>query len=152
MRRDMRLDRVELALPESLEDHPIGGAGSFQEAGDVEAWIGGKQGAHARARHRQIGKVAGVVDLGGFAGRGMDRLVDARVRVGGLQNWLFMACALAQNGVQPEPDEEGNQRENDYNGQSLILKNCVGQHNALNAWIQRALHQPCGIAPLFHGC
>ena len=38
---------LAVALPEGFEDHPVGGLGAFEEAGDVEARIGGDDRADA---------------------------------------------------------------------------------------------------------
>ena len=77
---------------------------------------------------------------------------DPGIGVGRLQDRLLMAGALAEHGIEPEADKERNEREDDDDGQGLVLMMCGGQHNALNAWIQRALHAPSGIAPLLCDC
>jgi hypothetical protein len=82
----------------------------------------------------------------------MDRLFDSRIRVGRLEDRLFVAGPLTEHGIEPKADEQSDKRENNDDGQGSILLFCGVQHNAHNARIQRALRQACGIAPLLHGC
>src|SRR5206468_4010221 len=37
VRLDMAAERVQIAFPEGLKDHPVGGLRAFEKAGDVEA-------------------------------------------------------------------------------------------------------------------
>jgi len=79
----------------------------------------------------------------------MERLVNASIRVCRFQDRLLMAGPLAEDGIEPEADKQCNQRKDHDNGQSLIPMKFVAQHNAHNAWIQRALpalHRNCAAA------
>jgi len=52
-------------------------------------------------------------------GDGWLTLASTRVGVGGLQDRLLLVPgALTKHAVEPKPDEQRNQRENDDNGQS----------------------------------
>ena len=57
---DMAAKRFKVALPKCFEDHPVGRLRAFQEAGDIESRVGGKDRANTRSRSRHIGHVAGV--------------------------------------------------------------------------------------------
>ena len=52
----------------------------------------------------------------------MDRLVESGLGVRGLQNRLFMAGPLAEDGVQPKADKQGNEGKDDDGGQDLVPK------------------------------
>ena len=119
---DMAADRVQLALPEGFEDHPVGRLGALEEAGDVERRVGGKQRAHAWPRGRQERHVAAVGrDRLRRRGLGHARL-DPGIGVGGLQNrLLLMARALSEHAVKAQSDEQSDEREDDDNGQLLVL-------------------------------
>ena len=129
---DMRADRLEVALPEGFEDHPVGRLRAFEEAGDVELRIGGEQCAHPGPGGRQIGEVAIVGDRRRLrAGAWTAARLDPRVGVGGLQDRLFMAGALAEHGIEPKADEQGDQGKDDDGGQDSISDDWgTCQHNA----------------------
>ena len=115
---DVRLERIEIALPEGFEDQPVSGLRPFEEAGDVEAGsaariartpgpAGGTNAMSPRVRRRRRGR-----------GCANPRL-DSRVRIGRLEDrLLLMARALAEHAVEAQPDEQGNQREDDYDSQA----------------------------------
>jgi hypothetical protein len=63
-----------------------------------------------------------------------------------------MTRPLAEHRIEPQADEKGNERKNHDDSQGLFLMKFADQHNALNAWIQRALRKPCAIAPLLRDC
>ena len=46
---------------------------------------------------------------------------DPRLRIGRLQDRLFVAGPLAEHAVEPEPDKHRDQREDDDNGQNITF-------------------------------
>ena len=118
VRVDMRLQRIEIALPERFEHQPVGALRPFEETGDVKARVGGKDRSNAGPREGHVGKVAGVV-----RGRRGDRRrrsprFDARILVGGLEDRLLLvAGTLAEHAVEAKPDEQSDQREDDNDRQ-----------------------------------
>ncbi len=113
----MRADRVQVALPESFEDHSVGRARPFQEARDVERRVGRQDLPDPGSGGRQIGQIAIVGDRRRFALRIDARLFDSRVGVGGLQDRLFMAGPLSQHRIEAKADEQGDKGKDDDGGQ-----------------------------------
>ena len=93
---------------------------AFEEAGDVEARVGGEDRADARPGGRQIGQVAGVGRRSAARSTAaLTRGSTTRIGVGRLQDrLLLMAGALAEHAVQAQADEQGDEGEDDDDGQS----------------------------------
>ena len=98
---------LAVALPEGLEHHPVGGLRAFEEAGDVEAGIGGDDRADAGGGALLIGEAARLgrywrrrrraVAAGGASGVGF----------GPGHRLLLVAGPLAEHGIEPEAHEQG---------------------------------------------
>ena len=130
----MRTKRVEVAAPESLEDHPVSGLRALEELGDVERRVGGQQSADSGAGGWQIGEVAAIGGRLDRRRRGRWPGLDSRVGVGRLENRLLcMPGALAEHAVQAKADEERNQRENDDDGQRLRFQILIVPTNIMRA-------------------
>ena len=52
----------------------------------------------------------------------MDRLIDPRLGVGGLEDRLLVPGALTEDGIEPEADEQGDEGKDDDCGQVLVPK------------------------------
>src|SRR6185295_17255443 len=104
---DVAADLVEIALPERLEDHLVGGLGALEEAGDVERRIGGKDRTNAGSRSRNEGHIARIGgDRGGY-GWLADARLDPPVGVGRLEDrLLLMPGALAEHAVEAQADKQ----------------------------------------------
>jgi tRNA/tmRNA/rRNA uracil-C5-methylase (TrmA/RlmC/RlmD family) len=80
------------------------------------------------------------LDSGGI---GLGRLQDRLLLVPG---------AFAQDTVQAKPDKQGNQRENDDNGQLVILFETKPQHSACSVKIPTLRTHEAAIAPKIRDC
>src|SRR5438309_7896891 len=103
---DMPLQRSQIGLPESLQDHTISALRTVKEASDVEALIGREDRADTRSGGRNESHVAGVGRSSLRRHRLCNRRCGSRVRVGGLQDrLLLMPGALAKYAVEAQADE-----------------------------------------------
>ena len=117
---DMGANLVELAVPISLQDHPVRRLRAFQEARDVERWICRQKRPNTRACSRKIGKIGRIGRRlrrrSGWCSRSLYPCVGVR----GLKDrLLLMAGTLAKHAVQPKADEKRDEREDDDYGQIL---------------------------------
>ena len=109
---------LAVALPEGLEHHPVGGLRALEEAGDVEAGIGGDDRADAGGGALLVGEAA---RLG--AGRRRRRARAAAVSASGAglgpgHRLLLVAGALAEHGIEPQAHEQGDHgQQDDLDGQ-----------------------------------
>src|SRR5438270_4878478 len=97
----MAAKRIQIALPEGLEDHPVSGFRALEEPGDVKAGIGRQDRADTWPGRRHVSQFPA------FRRRrlGRNRLSDlrrgARVRVCGLEDrLLLMPGALTEHAIE----------------------------------------------------
>ena len=106
-----------IAGPEGLEDHAIGGLRAFEEAGDIEAAIGGDDRANAAGRALFEGE-AGRIGPGRGGTRPRRRRLRRRSRLWPRHRLLLMARALTEDGVQAKPHEQSDHgQQHDSDGQ-----------------------------------
>src|SRR6476469_7269569 len=101
---NMPSDGVQVALPERLEGHAIGGLGAFEEARDVKSLVRSEDRPDPRASQRKISKIACLARRGRSGRRLLGPRLDPCIRIGRLQDRLLLvARALTEHAVKAQP-------------------------------------------------